>query len=258
MTANMMAVSGVLIAGLATGLGAIPIYFKKNYSKESLDIAMGFSAGVMLVASFISLIMPGIEEAGKLYSASLAMPVFLLSLFLGYVFIILVHDIIPHGHINKKNDIELGQRKRKLSRVTLITLAIALHNLPEGLAVGVGFGGGNHAGGMALALAIALQNIPEGLVVAFGILNEGASRNRAFIMALLSGLVEPVAASVGYLATSISAQTLPVALGFAAGTMLFVICQEMLPELFRQGHERNATLGVIIGVMTMLALDFYL
>ncbi|MEH0862466.1 ZIP family metal transporter [Halobacteriovorax sp. DPLXC-1] len=258
MTANMMAISGVLIAGFATGIGAIPIFFKKNYSKEALDIAMGFSAGIMLVASFISLIMPGIEEAGKLYSATMAMPIFLLSLFLGYIFIIFVHDFIPHKHINKNNDMELGQSKKKLSRVTLITLAIALHNLPEGLAVGVGFGGGNHAGGMALALAIALQNIPEGLVVAFGILNEGASRNRAFMMALLSGLVEPIAAGVGYLTTSISAQTLPAALGFAAGTMLFVICQEMLPELFRQGHERNATLGVIIGVITMLALDFYL
>ncbi|EPZ49306.1 metal cation transporter, ZIP domain protein [Bacteriovorax sp. BAL6_X] len=258
MSANYMAISGVLIAGFATGLGALPIYLKRHYSKEMLDIAMGFSAGIMLVASFVSLIIPGMQEARNLYSATLAMPLFLLSLFLGYVFIIFIHDFIPHKHLNKKSDMELGGHEKKLSRVMLITMAIALHNIPEGLAVGVGFGGGNHTGGMALAIAIALQNIPEGLVVAFGILNEGATRNRAFFMALLSGLVEPIAAGFGYLATSVSSQSLPLALGFAAGTMLFVICQEMLPELFRQGHERNATLGVIIGVMTMLAIDFYL
>ncbi|MFG1501270.1 ZIP family metal transporter [Halobacteriovorax sp. XZX-3] len=108
MSANYMAISGVLVAGLATGIGALPIYLKKHYSKEILDIAMGFSAGVMLVASFVSLITPGLEEAKKLYSASMAMPIFLLSLFLGYVFIIFVHDLIPHKHINKKSDMELG------------------------------------------------------------------------------------------------------------------------------------------------------
>lgn len=251
---NTTAMLATIFAGLATGLGALPIYFKKDFSKKTLDIGLGFSAGVMLVAAFLSLIIPGITEAKTTYSTTSALPIVLLGIFLGYLFIIFIHEVLPHEHLNKKTDMK---HRKKMSRIALIVLAITLHNFPEGLAVGVGFGGDNQSGGMALAIAIALQNMPEGLVVAFGLLSEGASKHRAFVMALLSGLIEPVAAAIGYYSSGLSHQTLPFALAFAGGTMLFVICQEMLPELFRQGHERNATLGVIIGVMTMLSIDFY-
>ena len=146
----------------------------------------------------------------------------------------------------------------KLSKVTLIILAICLHNFPEGLAVGVGFGSGDSAHGLTLAIAIALQNLPEGLVVAVGLLSQGSSKNKAALVALMSGLIEPVAAAFGYVFSTGSTFGLPISLSFAGGTMLFVICQEMFPELFREGHEKTATVGVIMGIIIMLSLDFYL
>ncbi|MBD64919.1 MAG: ZIP family metal transporter [Halobacteriovoraceae bacterium] len=255
MTDTWITITGTLVAGISTGIGALPIYFKKNYSKKSLDIGMGFSAGIMLVASFVSLIFPAIETAQQIYLSRSAFPLVLLGLICGYLFIITFHEFLPHDHVFKSKDVT---HKKKISRVTLIVLAISLHNFPEGLAVGVGFGSGDMSSGVTLALAISLQNMPEGLVVAFGLLSEGASKHKAFLMALLSGLIEPLAAGFGFMATSISEYSLPVALSFAGGTMLFVICQEIFPEIFREGHERSATVGVISGVIIMLALDFYL
>lgn len=255
MTSASITIFGILFAGIATGLGALPLYFKKEFSKKTLDVGLGFSAGVMLVASFISLIIPGIESARSLYQSQHA-PIFVLvGIILGYLMIILIHEFLPHEHLFKKTDMK---HDRKISRVTLIVLAISLHNFPEGLAVGVGFGSGDVSQGLGLALAIALQNMPEGLVVGIGLLSEGSTKNRAFLMALLSGLVEPIAAAIGYSASYYSQMALPFTLGFAGGTMLFVICQEMLPEIFRQGHERDATFGVILGVVTMFIIDFYL
>lgn len=248
---NWFALAASLVAGVATGIGALPIYFKKNFSKGSLDVGLGFSAGVMLVASFVSLILPGIEAAETLYSPHFALVAVLTGLVAGYLFIIILHDFLPHEHLFKGADM---RHQKKFSKVALIVLAIALHNFPEGLAVGVGFGSGDFTQGTALATAIAIQNMPEGLVVALGLLSEGATKNRAFLMAFFSGLVEPVAAVLGLLSTQFSLHSLPIALGFAGGAMLFVICQEMFPELFREGHERKATFGVIAGVVTMLTI----
>ncbi|MCB1173776.1 MAG: ZIP family metal transporter [Leptospiraceae bacterium] len=249
------ALIGTLIAGFATGLGALPVYLQREFSRATLDIGMGFSAGVMLVASFVALILPGFEEARLIFSGWAAPLTVLAGLVAGYLGIIGFHELWPHEHVRKESDM---QHDRRLSRVALIVMAIALHNVPEGLAVGVGFGGGNDDSGLLLALAIAVQNMPEGLVVAIGLVSEGSSRNRAFWMALLSGLVEPVAAVIGFTATAVTQAVLPIALGFAGGAMLFVICQEMLPELFQQGHEKEATLGVILGVSVMLAMHAYL
>lgn len=251
---NWIAISGSLIAGLATGFGALPIFLKRNYSKDTLDIGLGFSAGIMLVASFVSLIIPGIEQAKQVYDSELSVFSVFVGLLAGYLFIIFIHEFLPHEHLHKNADMD---HHKKMSRVSLIVLAIALHNFPEGLAVGVGFGAGDESSGIALALAISLQNMPEGLVVAIGLLREGATRKKAFSMALLSGLIEPIAALVGYFSTTISRYSLPVSLGFAGGTMLFVICQEIFPELFRQGHEKKATVGVISGVIVMLLIDQY-
>jgi len=223
---HWLMISACLIAGVSPALGALPIYFKKTYSKQSLDFGLGFSAGVMLVAAFTSLLLPGIEEAQKLYITPFSLFIILSGLFIGYFFIIVLHDYLPHEHLFKETDMV---HKKKLSRVSLIVFAIALHNIPEGLAVGVGFGTDNLSHGLILALAITLQNIPEGFVVAFGLMSEGISKHKAFLISLATGMVEPVAAFFGYLSTQITSYALPFSLSFAAGAMLFVICQEMFP-----------------------------
>lgn len=257
MTFDYMAIFATVFSGLATALGALPIYFKKSFSKEFLDIGMGFSAGVMIVAAFLSLIVPGLHESRILFLHTLGAFGFLPVVFgivAGYLCIIFIHDFVPHEHLYK--DADMGHAKT-ISRMSLIVLAIAIHNFPEGLSVGVGFGARTgSSNGYLLASAIAIQNIPEGLVVALGLLREGATKNRAFKMALLSGLVEPVAALIGFLSTQIASKALPLALGFAGGMMLFVICQEIFPELFRQGSERKTTLGVLTGICLMIVLDY--
>lgn len=252
MTNNEIALISSLVAGLSTGVGALPIFFRKKYSQNFINFALGASAGIMLVASFISLILPGFEYARELlpnYKHTYLMV--LVGLIVGYLAIIFIHNHLPHEHLFKEKDMK---ENTSLSRVMLIVMAITLHNLPEGLAVGVGFGGTDLDHALEIAFAISLQNMPEGLVVAFGLLSEGSSRSRAVGMAFLSGAVEPVAALFGFLATRIVVWSLPVALGFAAGAMLFVVCQEMLPELFRQGREKSATRGVILGIVIMLIL----
>lgn len=255
MTFNLMAISASLIAGLATGIGALPIFFKKEVSKDMLDIGLGFSAGIMLVASFVSLILPGIEQAAKIYHNDFAILAVMIGLICGYLSIIVIHNCTPHEHFIKADDVA---HNKKFKKMTLILLAIALHNIPEGLAVGVGFSTGESSQGLALALAIAIQNMPEGLVVAVGLLSAGSSKKKAFWLALLSGMIEPVAAFFGYIFAKISSLSLPITLGFAGGAMLFVICQEIFPELFRQGNEKKATFGVISGVILMLMIDFNL
>lgn len=254
MSSSTTALIGCLGAGLATGLGALPIFLKKNYSKTTLDLAMGFSAGVMLAAAFFSLLIPGMEMSPKIFGELWGIYPVLSGLILGYLSIIAIHNFLPHSHFNKSEEV---LSSRQLQRTTLMIIAIAIHNLPEGLAVGVGFGTGENQIGLSVAIAIALQNIPEGLIVAVGLLQIGARRSHAFLIALLSGLVEPVTGLIGYYATLISQQILPSALGFASGAMLFVICQEMFPELFRDGNEKQATLGVITGIVTMILIDYW-
>lgn len=253
MTNNEIALISSLVAGLSTGVGALPIFFCKKYSQSFINMAMGASAGIMLVAAFVSLILPGFEHARLLlpeFKHSYALV--LAGLVVGYLSIIFIHNHLPHEHLFKDKDMN---KDSKMSRVMLIVFAITLHNLPEGLAVGVGFGGTDLDHALEIAIAISLQNMPEGLVVAFGLLSEGASRSRAVGMAFLSGAVEPVAALVGFLATQIVVWALPFALGFAAGAMLFVVCQEMLPEIFRGGSEKAATRGVVGGIIVMLILS---
>lgn len=246
---------GSLLAGLSTGLGALPIFFKKQYSKGFLSFAMGVSAGIMLVASFVSLLLPGLDHAQKLFPSHLALIVVITGLFVGYISIILIHESLPHEHLFKKADVKMTEG---LSRVFLIVTAITLHNFPEGLSVGVGFGADDHSNAITLAIAIAAQNVPEGLIIAFGLVRESVSKSKAFSVALLSGLVEPIAAVLGFASTQVASMSLPLAFGFAAGAMLFVVCQEMFPELFREGKEKMATLGVIVGISSMLALDHLL
>jgi len=232
-----------LLAGAATGLGAIPIFFLRNLSQRTLDVMLGFAAGVMIAATAFSLLIPAIELSNVWIVAG--------GFLAGAIFVHLLDRYVPHEHIIRGFE----GHPAKLSKVTLLILAITIHNFPEGLAVGVTFGTGDIAAGMVIAIAIGLQNIPEGSAVAFPLIREGISRERALWYATLSGLVEPIGGLIGVLVVSLMHSLLPVGLTFAAGAMTFVVSDEMKPESHRMGHEREATFGFIIGFTVMMFLD---
>lgn len=243
------------MAGLSTALGAIPIYFKKEFTKPQFDFGLGFSAGVMLVATFVALLLPSIEASAALFNQQWVIVPTVVGLVIGYQSIIFLHQFFPHEHLIKHEE---HHNPAFLGRSTLIVLAICLHNIPEGLSVGVGLASDNLSHGLTIGLAIAIQNMPEGLVVAIGLISVGASEHKAFFLSFLSGMIEPLAAAIGYFATRLSETLLPFALAYAGGAMLFVICQEMFPEIFRENHEKKSTQGLLLGVIVMLAIDYYL
>ncbi len=238
-----------LLAGLATGLGAIPILFTRNISDKIQDICMGFGAGVMLAATSFSLIIPGLEAAGDGLSAATIM---VFGILLGGIFLYLADVLIPHDHfIQGHHGIDAG----KLKKVWLFVFAITLHNFPEGMAVGVGFGGGDFSNGLSLAIGIGLQNIPEGLVVALALVANRYSIKKSFFIALLTGLVEPIGGILGAGLVTFFRSFLPWGLAFAAGAMLFVISDEIIPESHRKGFAKQATFGLMVGFVIMLFLD---
>ncbi len=232
-----------LAAGLATGAGALPVLFTKKISDRLLDIMLGFSAGVMLAATSFSLIVPAIELSGPWIAV--------LGIISGAFVLHLIDRSIPHFHP------ALGAEgpSSKLSRVWLFVIAITIHNFPEGLAVGVSFGSGNVAAGLVVATAIGLQNMPEGLAVALPLLREGYTKRKSLMYGTLTGLVEPVGGLLGVALVSIFHPILPWALAFAAGAMLFIVSDEMIPESHRRGFEREATFGLIAGFVVMMLLD---
>jgi ZIP family zinc transporter len=234
-----------LVAGLATGAGALPVLFTKQISDRLLDVMLGFSAGVMLAATSFSLIVPAIDLGGPLVAV--------FGLVLGALVLHLVDRFIPHFH----PIIGAEGPPSKLSKVWLFVIAITIHNFPEGLAVGISFGGGDVAAGMVIALAIGLQNMPEGLAVALPLRREQYSRRSALGYATLTGLVEPVGGLLGVALVSVFQPILPWGLAFAAGAMLFVVSDEMIPESHRKGFAREATFGLIIGFVVMMFLDCY-
>ncbi len=238
-----------LFAGLATGIGALPIFFTKNISLRTQDIFMGFGAGVMLAATSFSLIIPGLDVAGRDFFGANIM---VIGILLGGICLWLGDRFIPHEHFYKGVE---GQSAINIKRVWLFVYAITLHNLPEGLAVGVSFGTGDLASGMTLALGIGLQNIPEGLVVALALVTIGYSKMRAFLVALLTGLIEPIGGLLGASIVTLFHPLLPWGLAFAAGAMLYVISDEIIPESHRKGHARQATFGLMVGFVAMLFLD---
>jgi ZIP family zinc transporter len=253
MTETQIALSLTLLAGISTGLGAIPILFKERYSTRFRHIALGFSSGVMICASFISLIIPGIEAGSSLnlpYKAGALLVI--AGLLLGHIIISYTHDWLPHEHVYKKDDYK---GKTKFSSAIMILVAMTLHNFPEGLAVGVGFGGEDMSAGVVIALAITLQNLPEGLIIALSLVTSGVHKKKAFFISFLSGMVEPIGAALGFLMTQVSALMLPTALGLAAGAMIFVVGHELIPEVHKEGHEREATHGLIFGIILILLLD---
>lgn len=245
----VLGITASLLAGLATGFGAIPALFIKDISHKMLDGLLGFAAGVMLAATSFSLIVPALDYTGEgVYGAV----VVVVGILLGGIFLDITDKYSPHVHM-------LSNRKEgassSLTKIWLFIIAITIHNFPEGLAVGVGFGSGNISNGISLAIGIGLQNIPEGLAVAVALLRENYKKHTAFLIALLTGLVEPVGGIIGTSIVTIAEPILPYGLAFAAGAMLFVISDEIIPETHKHDFERTATYGVLIGFVVMMFLD---
>lgn len=232
-----------LAAALATGAGALPAFLVKNISDNVMDVLLGFAAGVMLAATAFSLLVPAIDLGGPIVSV--------LALLLGALTIHLVDKLIPHFH--PVAGVE-GPPSR-LSRLWLFIIAITMHNFPEGLAVGVSFGSGDIARGIIVATAIGLQNAPEGLAVALPLIRENYSRTRSISYATLTGLVEPVGGLIGIILVTTVHSVLPWGMAFAAGAMLFVVVDEMVPESHKKGFGREASIGFLAGFAVMMLLD---
>ncbi|MBO4247396.1 ZIP family metal transporter [Halomicrobium sp. IBSBa] len=255
-------VGGIVIATMNL-LGASLVLVWRDPSERALDGALGFAAGVMLAAAFTSLIIPGIEQ----YSGGDPLPT-LAGVVLGALFLDQADRFVPHAHYlltgSRRSDAaDPGDRlpgvDERLGAVVLFVLAITLHNMPEGLAVGVGFGSGNVEEAIPLMIAIGIQNVPEGLAVSVAAINAGLDRRAYAVFAgIRSGVVEIPLAVLGAVAVSVVAPLLPYAMGFAAGAMLFVISDEIVPETHTRGYERVATLGTMAGVVVMLYLDIAL
>ncbi|SOD28473.1 zinc transporter, ZIP family [Variovorax sp. YR752] len=250
------ALLGGSVAALATALGTLPVLFSQRLPERLQDTLFGFGAGVMLAASAFSLIIPGLEAAknvgvfgGGNWAAG---GVIGSAILLGGIVLMLMDRVLPHEHFIKGRE---GQAARQLRRTWLFVFAIALHNVPEGLAIGVGYAANNGLRADALATGIAIQDVPEGLVVAVALLAAGYSRMFAVLIGMASGLVEPLGAVLGAAVVGHSAMLLPWGLGFAAGAMLFVISHEIIPESHRKGHEAFATSGLMIGFVLMMLLD---
>lgn len=249
MSTFLLGVLASVAAGLMTGVGAIPIFFTRNISNKMLDALLGFAAGVMLAATSFSLIIPSLESSGGGIKGALITGIGIL---VGAVFLDLTDKYSPHVHILDKR---AEGASISLKKIWLFIIAITIHNFPEGLAVGVGFGDDNIKNGLSIAIGIGLQNMPEGLAVALALVREKYNVRKAFLIALLTGLVEPMGGILGVGLVSIFKPILPFVLAFAAGAMLFVISDEIIPETHNNGYEREATYGVIIGFVIMMVLD---
>ena len=238
--------------GGATVIGAAIGFFFKRLSHTFSDIVLSFAAGVMLAAAVLGLILPSLEYGGDwglLYAVG--------GIFCGAICLNLIDKLVPHLHKLAGVDTE-NHSNEGISRVLLFVSAIAIHNLPEGIAAGVGFGSGDTSQALIIAGGIALQNIPEGMVIIAPMLAAGIKPRRTFLLAMITGLVEVIGTLIGYFAVSLSTAILPFALAFAAGTMLYVISDEMIPETHAHGHERGATYALLVGFCLMLVTDVLL
>ena len=238
--------------GGATAIGAIIGFIFKKISHKFSDIVLSFAAGVMLAAAVLGLIIPSLEYGGKF-----GILVTVAGIFAGALCLNLIDKLVPHLHKLAGVGPE-GRGGEGLGKVLLFVTAIAIHNLPEGIAAGVGFGSGDTTQALIIAGGIALQNIPEGMVIIGPMLAAGVSPRRTLILALGTGLVEVVGTLIGYFAVSVSAAILPFALAFAGGTMLYVISDEMIPETHSHGHQMGATYALLVGFCLMLATDVLL
>jgi ZIP family zinc transporter len=258
----LQALLGTIFTWFLTALGAAGVFFARELNKKVLDSMLGFAAGVMIAASFWSLLAPAIQMA-----ENMGMPPFLpavVGFMLGGIVLRGIDKVLPHLHPGLKISEAEGVHTN-LQRSVLLVLAITLHNIPEGLAVGVAFGAlkynlpsATFAAAIALAFGIGIQNFPEGLAVSMPLRREGLSRGKAFFWGQLSGMVEPVAGVLGALAVLVARPVLPYALAFAAGAMIFVVIEDLVPEAQQGGNTDEATMGGMLGFTVMMFLDVFL
>ena len=246
MTEVLLTALGV---GVATVFGSLMGFVFKNISHKFSDIVLSFAAGVMLAAAVLGLILPSLEYGGKF-----GIFITVAGVFAGAVCLNLIDKLVPHLHRLTGTNTEL-QNDDRTRKVLLFVIAIAIHNLPEGIAAGVGFGSGDTTQALIIAGGIALQNIPEGMVIIGPMLSAGIKPRRTFLIAATTGFVEVIGTFIGYFAVSISAAVLPFALSFAGGTMLYIISDEMIPETHAHGNERAATYALLTGFCLMLVTD---
>ncbi len=238
--------------GGATVFGSFLGFIFKKLSHKFSDIVLSFAAGVMLAAAVLGLILPSLEYGGKY-----GIVITVIGIFLGAACLNLIDKIVPHLH-KLMGDEDEKHNNANLSKVLLFVTAIAIHNLPEGIAAGVGFGSGDTSQALMIAGGIALQNIPEGMVIIGPMLAAGVTPRKTFIAAMLTGVVEVLGTLIGYFAVSVASAILPFALAFAGGTMLYVISDEMIPETHSHGSQRGATYALLVGFCVMLVSDFLL
>ena len=259
LTPEVQAVLATLFTWGVTALGAAIVFFFKSVNKKVLDIMMGFAAGVMIAASFWSLLAPSIEMSGELGMVEWVPPV--IGFMLGGAFLLGIDKLMPHLHVGFKTEDAEGV-KTGWKRSVLLVLAITLHNIPEGLAIGVAFGGivyglesSSLTGAIVLAIGIGLQNFPEGAAVSLPLRREGYSRTKSFLYGQASGIVEPISALLGAISVVAMRPLLPYALAFAAGAMIFVVVEELIPESQLGGNTDLATIGTLAGFAVMMLLD---
>jgi ZIP family zinc transporter len=232
---------------LMTAIGTLPVLFVGSAPRRLLDAMMGFAAGVMVAASCWSLLVPAIAAGGVAVAA--------VGLVGGAAFLYFADQLLPHLHPEFPDEAALEGPRVAWRRSVLLMLAMTLHNFPEGMAVGVSFGGGDLGAAMALAIGIGLQNVPEGLAIALPLRRGGMTRGRAFFWGQLSAAIEPVAGALGAALVLVSAAFLPYGMAAAAGAMLYVVVEELIPETVRSGTADVATLGFIAGFTVMMSLD---
>lgn len=250
--------AGVMIPFVGTTLGSAMVFFMRNQINKQLEkLLLGFAAGVMVAASVWSLLMPSIEMASE--QGKVAWIPAAVGFILGMAFLLLLDSIIPHLHLDTEKPEGL---KSKAKKTTMMVFAVTLHNIPEGMAVGVTFAGallGNAqitmAGAFTLALGIAIQNFPEGAIISMPLKSEGVSKKRAFMYGTLSGLVEPVGAVLTIFLAQLIVPLLPYFLSFAAGAMIYVVVEELIPESQMGEHTNIGTIGVAVGFVIMMVLD---
>lgn len=252
---------GLVIPFLGTVLGSAMVFFLKNNIKSSVEkLLLGFASGVMIAASIWSLLIPAIEMSEEQGKVAWMAPA--IGFLLGMVFLLVLDSIIPHLHLDKEKPEGV---KANIKRTTMLMLAVTLHNIPEGMAVGVVLGGAlvgdigiTMAGALALAIGIAIQNFPEGAIISMPLRSEGISKLRAFLYGALSGIVEPIGAIITICLTSLVVPILPYFLSFAAGAMIYVVVEELIPESQRGEHSNIGTVGVALGFVIMMILDIAL
>lgn len=250
---EMVLLTAIGVGG-ATIFGAVLGFIFKKISHRFSDIVLGFAAGVMLAAAIIGLILPSMEKGGNT-----AVLITIIGVFCGASCLNVIDKLVPHLHNMAGAEQELHpDTAARVNKIMLFVLAIAIHNFPEGIAAGVGFGSDSISEAFTIAGGIALQNIPEGMVIIAPMLAAGISRKRTFLMAAFTGVIEVIGTLIGYLAVSVSTVILPFALAFAGGTMLYVISDEMIPETHAHGNERGATYALLAGFCLMLLVDFYI